>query len=73
MSGRTEAGDASGWRRGAKGIDGPGKPLATFGKQRFERDIPGHKEQAATADKVIKGRTAHKEGKIKNWGIDGGR
>lgn len=73
MSGRSDPGDATGWKRGAKGIDGVGKPLAAFGKQRFEKDIPDHKRQAATADKVVKGRTSHKEGKIKNWGIDGGR
>lgn len=74
MSGRSEAGDATGWKRGAaRGYDGVGKPLAAFGKQRFERHIPGIKEQAAVADKVIKGRKVPKEGKIKNWGIDGGR
>lgn len=73
MSGRSSAGDATGWKRGAKGIDGVGSPLCKPGKQRFERDIPDVKEQAATTDKVVRGRTAHKEGRVRNWGIDGGK
>lgn len=73
MSGRHESGDATGWKHGAKGIDGVGKPIASMNKQRFERDIPSIKKQAATTDKVIRNRTSHKEGKIRNWGIDGGR
>lgn len=53
MSGRHEPGDATGWKRGAKGIDGIGKPIAPMNKQRFERDIPGIKGQAATQDRVV--------------------
>jgi hypothetical protein len=45
VSKESTRGDATGWRRGAKGIDGVGKPLVPF-VRRTSRKAPRKKPQA---------------------------
>jgi hypothetical protein len=74
MSKEHMGGDATGYKRGAKGIDGEGKPLAKYGPQRFQHYLPAREKQAATVDKVSHGKSRYpKEGKPRNWGIDSGK
>jgi hypothetical protein len=46
MSKESTSGDATGWRRGAKGIDGVGEPLVPFAR-RTSRKAPMRKKPQA--------------------------
>ncbi len=73
MSGRKEPGDKSGAKRGAgpysKNYLSGAKPQEGIARKYF---VPVS-EQAAVTSKVTKAIGKHKEGKPRNWGIDGGK
>jgi hypothetical protein len=46
MSKESTRGDATGWRRGARGIDGVGKPLAPHTRRTSRKAVTRKKPQA---------------------------